>query len=139
MSFGILLQYPGKLETNIDTMDEGVEFSFRSRPTLEEWVPVTFLHAGHNRSSMVQIGDLDAEFRIRGYRVEQKNIAEDWHNITISMCDYIFDDSVQFRWLQTSVLSRAFSEVWSLTDVEVRQVLSNSETVDLLQENGTSK
>ena len=121
----------------IDRFDEGVEFSVRVCSSPYEWIPINFISKMlHNRSD-ISIGQAQGTtLNIRGYNVETiyQNVTEYFVPIHVNICVPVLKESIQFRWLQTSILSsNRIRDVWTLDNIKVNLVSSTSIT-ELLDE-----
>lgn len=88
---------------------------------------------GGNR---IRIGDID-NLTIRGYAVDQLQISAGNRVLhAFQVCDFNrLLSSIQFRWLQTSLISGPNpKDIWSMDDVLVTYEPEEGMTVDLLRD-----
>lgn len=106
-----------------DHYNEGVEFSVQ----LENggaWIPAAAFFA-EDRDSMcgcTEPGEVvDGVLIVRGYRVEDTPVPQNTpFSSTLQVCGKGLDNSVSFRWLQTtSLVNDIPRDVWSLDDIEI--------------------
>ena len=109
-----------------EDFDEGVELSVHLLSQPHEWIPVTFIYYIHNNNShpgtsLVGLGEQnDENFRIRGYPVTPLLLGSGKGQQTIQICDLNTSDSIQFRWLQSSVLSPSVvRDTWIIDNITV--------------------
>ena len=114
----------------IDDFHEGVEFSVKRNKG--EWIPLMFFSSRFNTTrpfidfpSFEQTSDTNSKggtFALRGYMVPYVIQTEDRRNYSVDIChNNIFQDKLQFRWLQTSYqMGNLTSDIVILDNVVVR-------------------
>ena len=113
----------------IDVFSEGVEFSLRILSEPEEWIPIKFIYTNvrTNSHNGIDIGAPGEGFRFRGYKVEQNMASDGWNKFDIHICNFSLSDSLQFRWLQTSLIIRTgIYEVWFMDNITINLVMPSS-------------
>jgi len=107
----------------VDQFSEGVEFSLRLLSHPEEWTPISFIyHENTILPSITDIGGPGEHFRLRGYKVEQK--------INLQICNFSLSDSIQFRWLQTTVHRPGeIADVWYMDNVSILLMEPSSKSI----------
>ena len=114
--------------------DEGVEFSIRINSE-RVWIPITFITRDEiNLNSQIPIANEDY-VEIREYHVKHITFTNIVYH-SVQVCDFSFPvNSTQFRWLQTSRISKnpVLKDTWTLDNVHI-SVDDGSTSVDLLQD-----
>jgi len=124
-----------------EDFDEGIELSVHLSSPPAEWIPVSFLYYIHNNGphpgvSLVDIGDRNDNFKIRGYEVRLLELETGKGLQMMRICNLNTSESIQFRWLQTSVLNPSgMRDAWMLDNITVYHELYNGERITLLNEN----
>ena len=121
----------------IDHFSEGVEFSLRLLSKPEEWIPIRFLYCTIKTSAIesIIIGEHGGNFRLRGYKVEQSKASDGWNKFEIQVCNFSLNDSLQFRWLQTSMfLLGGIKDVWFVDNITINLVQPSSRKSLLVEE-----
>ncbi len=122
-------------EDRIDNLDEGIEFSVRLQGLSEEWIPVRLIYRGGNSDARITIGSRNP-FNIRGYDVKKTNIGNSWRKIEVKLCDIEGANSIQFRWLQTTVFyAKIVRDVWVLDDIVVTDVARDNNMSSVMCDN----
>ena len=132
----------------IDNFHEGVELSVK-RTTNGEWLPLIFFTNYSNTTEpFIQLSSSEKKFDensegdyfiLRGYTVPYAIQRENSRSYNVSICrnnNNIFQDRLQFRWLQTSYQrSNSTSDVVMLDNIVVRAENCNfSHSVTLLED-----
>ena len=136
VSFKIIFNDTGDCNT-INEFNEGIEFSIHLSSMPNEWIPINFIYFkdGLNSSEIV-IGDLN-NFYLRGYAIPRIRIYENHRMSVVSkICNVADDDSIQFRWLQTSQIridNNKAIDVWILDDIKI-DVISEDGNLSLINE-----
>lgn len=116
----------------INSFDEGVEFAIQVNSN-GEWVPITLviridetdLVNGFVVGRHISIdGNVVDEVVIRDYRIAPDAVGiESIYNFSVRVCNFVADplNSVQFRWLQTSIINidGDMKDVWALDYVHI--------------------
>ena len=121
---------------DIDVFSEGVEFSLRLLSETEEWIPIRFIYNKVvNNVLGIKIGAPGEDFRLRGYKVEQSMVSDGWNKFEIQICNFSLSDSLQFRWLQTSLFKPGgISDVWFMDNITINLVQPSSRNNLLVEE-----
>ena len=86
----------------------------------EEWIPITYVFRRYDRKNKINISDGDG---IRGYEVNEVRQHGDnsTQDIMVHICNFNISDSIQFRWLQTSIIENNdfLRDVWILDNLEI--------------------
>ena len=127
--------------SEIDEFSEGVEFSLRLLSEPEEWIPIRFTYnTMSNRNKEIDIGAPGEDFRLRGYKVEQSMVSYGWNKFEIQICNFSLSDSIQFRWLQTSIFRPGgISDVWFMDNITINLVQPSSRKNLLMEEFNSEK
>ena len=139
VTFSLRLGGNESLGNDLDSFDEGVEFSFRNlNSSSREWIPLMFFTSTvtDRRDGSINIGDTTSSSRvqIRGYSVlYNSNIANDASrplDVNLSICGSEIVQSngvfnhIQFRWLQTVLqIARSNRDRVLLDNVEIYSYL----------------
>ncbi len=102
-------------------MSEVLEFSVRLLSNPSEWIPLSIIHTIEQTTSNCR----------RGYCVQDiatlhpRNMPNIMRKIQI--CGIPLNDSIQLRWLMSSLLgkNRRFGDWWSLDDIEINLITGN--------------
>ena len=123
-------------EDPIDLLDEVVEFSVQFGSE-RDWIPITLaIPSGITvRNNAISIGTeyTKGNILIRGYLAELKMASYgDYSTHSVTVCDVNSEKSVQFRWLQTSLLhiisSEPVRDAWTLDNVLITYQNGQNET-----------
>ena len=95
--------------SNLDSLDEGMEFGYRNLKSGSEWIPLAFYSSLENpREDQIKVGERNGDkITIRGYSVPF--IRGDGNSAQLKLCgsEIIQNDaSLSFRWLQTVIFIR---------------------------------
>ncbi len=103
-------------------MSEVLEFSVRLLSNPSEWIPLSILHTIEQTTSNCR----------RGYCVQDIATLNPLNmpNIMrkIQICGIPLNDSIQLRWLMSSLLgikNRPYVDLWSLDDIEINLITGN--------------
>ena len=134
ISFSIAFKHDGRMCNAIDTFSEEVEFSLRFLSEPEKWIPIRFMYSSIARNtSSIYIGEPGELFR--GYKVEQSTASDGWNKLDIQICSFSLNDSLQFRWLQTSVFTPGgIKDVWFMDNITINLVLPSSNCILLVDD-----
>ena len=112
-----------------------MEFSLRLLSEPEEWIPIRFTYNSDTDRQAIYIGAPGEDFRLRGYKVEQSMVFDGWNKFEIQICNFSLSDSIQFRWLQTSILNPGgISDVWFMDNITINLVQPSSRSNLLVEE-----
>ena len=126
--------------SEIDLFSEGVEFSLRLLSEPEEWIPIRFTYNSDTDRQAIYIGAPGEDFRLRGYKVEQSMASDGWNKFEILICNFSLSDSIQFRWLQTSIFKPGgISDVWFMDNITIKLVQTSSRNNLLMEEFNSEK
>lgn len=141
MSFEVVFNGTASCNT-INEFSEGIVVSYRLLSDPLEWIPLKFIyHRNHGNHGNITIGDKN-NFTLRGYAVPIRHVkfqtgkASYW-NIKIAVCGFDADDSIQFRWLQTSYFHRSETiakDKWILNNVNIHGVTKEYLYISLLND-----
>ena len=138
VTFSLRLGGNESLGNNLDSFDEGVEFSFRNlNSSSREWIPLMFFTSRDRRDESINIGRVNtssSRVQIRGYSVLYNSaIANDASrslDVNLSICGSEIVQSngvfnhIQFRWLQTvTQIARSNRDRVLLDNVEIYSYL----------------
>ena len=125
----------------IETFSEGVEFSLRLLSEPDEWIPIRFTYFSKTgTNNAVNIGNFGEDFRLRGYKVQQSMVSDGLSKSEIQVCNFNLSNSVQFRWLQTSLFrSDGIKDVWFMDNINITLVVQSSRHNLLMDEFNTKK
>ena len=119
----------------IDLFSEGVEFSLRLLSEPEEWIPIRFIYNEAGREQAIEIGAPGENFTLRGYKTEQSKASDGWNKLEIQICNFSLSDSLQLRWLQTSLFKPGgISDVWFMDNITINLVQPSSRNNLLVEE-----
>ena len=121
----------------INEFNEGIEFSIHLSSIPNEWIPINLIYfKRRTNSSQILIGDFN-NFHLRGYPIPSNRIYENPTMSVISkICNFADDDSIQFRWLQTSQIridNNKAIDIWILDDIKI-DVISEDGNLSLINE-----
>ncbi len=111
-----------------------MEFSFRRSSSPDQWIPVRFIHNNNSQeNNQIYIGNR-SNLTIRGYQVEQQEAiptdsSSSTANVSIELCVTDPNESIQFRWLQSSSVVRRETiprDVWILDNLIVYNVINGT-------------
>lgn len=132
----------------IDNIHEGVELSFRSlsEDKAGEWIPLMYYTIQSTKSQplYIELPSLETNssknFILRSYRVPLIHNNEGRGRYNVSICGKeIFQNPLQFRWLQTSYQEDNLTRDTVLLDNIVILVRNNSQYAVLLEDCFNSK
>ena len=117
-----------------------MEFSLRLLSEPEEWIPIRFIYNSDTDRQPIDIGAPGEDFRLRGYKVEQSMVSDGWNKFEIQICNFSLSDSIQFRWLQTSIFRPGgISDVWFMDNITIKLVQTSSRNNLLMEEFNSEK
>ena len=88
-----------------------------------------------HRIDAIDIGAPGQDFRLRGYKVDQSMVPEGWNKFKVQICNFSLNDSLQFRWLQTSAFtSGGIKDVWFMDNITITLVQPSSRNNLLVEE-----
>ena len=124
----VTIEHPPMCNERIETFSEGVEFSLRSLSEPDEWIPIRFTYFSKtSTNNAVNIGNFGEDFRLRGYKVQQSMVSDGLSKSEIQVCNFNLSNSVQFRWLQTSLFRRdGIKDVWFMDNINITLVVQPS-------------
>lgn len=113
MAFDLTFHFESSYYDEVEDFSEGVELSVKRNDG--DWIPVMLFASHYEREEpFIELSSF-TDFTLRGYTVPYIIQNETVRNYNIYICqNNIFNDKLQFRWLQTS-----YQTVTSIRDIIV--------------------